>query len=142
MHVIILAPGPWKILAELEEREGKRCSLVDDLSDLGANYARTRAALVAKIKMVAREGPQKMPWVEVASSTDPKVYKFVAGDLRLYFCYADGAVLVCSSCAVKKTQKTERLRVEEAVKLLKRYKDAVARGAIKEYPEHDRIQNF
>lgn len=83
-----------------------------------------------------------MPWIEVASSTDPKVYKIVRGDLRLYFCFADGCVLVCSSCVVKKTQKTERQRVNEAIRLLKRYRDAVANGSITEYPEHDRIQNL
>ncbi|HBS54581.1 MAG TPA: hypothetical protein DEA38_02480 [Stenotrophomonas sp.] len=142
MHVIILAPGPWKILAELEEREGRRCSLIDDLAELGPNYSRTRAGLIAAIQMVAKDGPHKLPWIEVASSTDPKVYKFVRGDLRLYFCFADGAVLICSSCAVKKTQKTERKRVDEAIRLLNRYKEAVATGAITEYPEHDRIQNI
>ena len=140
MDVIILAPGPWKILAELEVREnGKRCSVIDDMKGLGANYTKSRAGLVYALEQFAKEGPANNRWIEPASSTDPKVYKFVKGDLRLYFVHADGAVIVCSGCVVKKSQKTDKKSVRPALLLHKRYTDAVSKQDIREIRDHEHL---
>lgn len=142
LQVLVLAPGPWKIVAELENRNGVNCSVIDDMKSLGSNYQRSRAGLIAAIEMVAKEGHTNKPWIETASSTNPRVYKFVKGDLRLYFCFADGRVLVCSCCAIKKTQRTEKPFVAAALDLLERYKSAVAGNELQEIEGYDRIRKL
>lgn len=141
MRLLVLVPGPWKIVAELEQRGSPRCSVIDDILGLGANYARMRAGLVAQLQMVAKEGVANRPWIEVASSTDPKVYKIVKGDLRLYFIFVDGCVLLCSRCAVKKTQKTERKHVRHALRAHDRYRRAVDAQELVEEREHEKMED-
>jgi len=141
VDLLVLVAGPWKVVAELEERSGRRCSVLDDIMALGANYARVRAGLLAQIQMAAKEGPLGKPWIEPASSTDPRVYKFVKGDLRLYFLYAEGRMLLCSRCIVKKTRKTEKQHIQHALGVWQRYRQAVETNTLKEVSEHDHLDH-
>jgi len=134
MRLLILcpgSPGKWKIVAPLEvqaassnEDEDCHCPLVRQLQDYVTQYKACVSGFVKLFEYAVTKvnGPHGLlkEWFHLVDSAE-EIYEFVKGDLRLFCFIGDGAVVVCSSVALKRRRKADPQEVAKAVRLKKSY---------------------
>lgn len=123
----LLKPGKttaWSFYAICESDEA--CSLVTWLNSLPKNLSASKNRLLAIIDKAATDahGPQLLP-VEISHNVNDKhsIYEFIAGKLRLLWFYSpsEKKVIVCPTGFRKKSQKTPRKYIDEAIRAKKAY---------------------
>jgi len=144
MRLLIIRLGRWKVLAplvshETENTNSECCPLSDQLRLFhSGNYRASVAGLVKLIEICAEKGPRGLSdsLFHLADRTE-KIYEFIKGDLRLFCFVGDGAVVVCSTAAIKKKRTSDKQEVSRAVRLKEAYFLAKSSNKIEEITGDD-----
>lgn len=140
MLLLPIKSGTWKIYAFCE-KDG-RCQVLSFLGGLNLKYHGSRSRLFAILSRASTEhlGPNQFP-VEMShlASNKEKIYEFIAGDLRLLWFYSphEKRVIICSAAYLKKTQKTDKKLIANAIEIQKQYSLAYQDGNISILVEED-----
>lgn len=81
------------------------------------------------LERVAAEGPPRN--TEVSHKIQGDIWEFIKGRLRVFWFYDKGKVVVCTHGMVKKTQKTPRNEIQQAVQWHQAYMAARDAGQLK-----------
>ena len=128
--------GKWKVVAPVTVVDGAEvCELSLELQRFEDDRQTMAAALgLHEVwKRIDVTGPRALG-VSLYHQVDEKhgIYEFVKGRLRvLCFEASTGAICVCACIFVKKTQKTPKGHVSQAIALQKSYEKAAAERLIK-----------
>lgn len=124
MILIPIKREKWKVFAYC--RSERSCDLLEQISNIDQKYSASCRRLFAIIDKIASEhqGPLLLP-DDISHQIDKQnqIYEFIAGKLRLLWFYSphERKVIICTNFFMKKTQKTPRRKIEEAINIKKRY---------------------
>lgn len=125
MRLLVLEAGRWTVTAIQEHRvDGEfTCRFNDSLEELGPNYERSLAGLIAMLGKFSEHGT-KMLNDGICHEIDEseKIFEFIKGDLRLLWFYGKGnKIIICSHCFIKKGRKTPTDEKAIAIRLKNEY---------------------
>lgn len=109
--------------------------LLDFFEGLGPNLEKDMDHMLQLLERVAAEGPPRN--TEVSHKIQGEIWEFIKGRLRVFWFYDKGRVVVCTHGMVKKTQKTPRNEVQQAVRLHQAYMAAREAGRLEIEEEHN-----
>jgi len=95
-----------------------RCELLEFLNALGANYQASRNALFALFDRISVDGPIRD--TEKSHKLND-VWEFIEGDLRVFYFYDRGRLIICTHGIIKKGKKTKKRDIRHAEKLREEY---------------------
>lgn len=130
--------GKWKVVAPVTLVDGVEvCELAAELKvfeDEDQTYA-SAIGLKEVWKRIEVTGPRSLG-VSLYHQVDADhgIYEFVKGRLRvLCFEASSGAICVCACIFLKKSQKTPKKHVRQAISLQRSYEEAAAERLVKIY---------
>jgi hypothetical protein len=136
MHLLVLERGRFEVLAVADAgpasgATGGSSEVVNFLLEGDPNFVSSARGMLGLFQRYAQAGRQKLP-AAVFHEADRSagVWQFIKGRLRVFCFIDDGAVVVLTHGAVKKSQKADRSEVEKAGRLRAAYLAAKAAGAI------------
>lgn len=121
MKLQLLAQGKWTVTATIcGTGAGAACQAVDFLDSLHAQYHASRDGIFALIEHVSNsaESPDRLG-DKLCHEVDKneKIFEFIKGDLRLLWFYAGvGKIIICHCGLIKKTRKTPKQNVKNAIR--------------------------
>ena len=108
------------------------CETIDFLRDVEKTYKASADGLFDILNRVSTNGLEPLPdSLSHLVDRKEKIYEFIKGHLRLfYFKGHDNLLVICTSVAIKKTQKVDKKQVDLAVRLKLEYLQSVKDGTI------------
>jgi len=127
MNLILLAPGRYQIYAACSDRG--ECRLLSFLNELEGKFQDQADRMLNFLARVADEGPPRN--TDLCHQIQDDIWQFESGKLRVLWFYGRGrGVIVCSHGFPKTTQKTPKRHINQAIQVLRRYLQDVAKGDI------------
>ena len=134
MKILRIQKGLYEVGAAIHERRGGalECRLLEQLGSLEASFEASGRRLMVYMETLAMLGPVSFSSDQLHLVDAPnKIYELIAGRLRLLFFYGSpGRLVICSHLFVKKSQKTPKAEVEEAVRIKRQFASDTANNAI------------
>lgn len=140
MDLKVLFPSKWQIVSPIVDAQLQLSSFESFLNDCekDGSYAGCLAGLLAMMERHSEHGhtifnAKQCHYV----SQDEKIYQYIKGPLRLLWFEAKGRIIVCVHAYKKKSQKTPKDIINEAIRVKKKYLEADAAGRINLIKEED-----
>ena len=129
MELTVLYSDKYKIAGVSADGE---CQAYEFLVTLEANYKSSGDGLFELLDRVSKSGLQDIPTtLSHIVDKEEKIYEFIKGDLRLfYFKGLDNYLVICTSAAIKKSQKVDDKHVNKAIKFKNQYFQSVKDGTL------------
>jgi len=97
----------------------QECYLIDFLNELEANYDANRDGLYALFDFTVDKGFELIRSKSVFLRDG--VFRVREGNLRVFWFYDEGKVIVCTHGIIKKKQKTDKGDLDYAIEVKRRY---------------------
>lgn len=112
--------------------ESLECRLHEQHASLEVTFGASGRRLFAYLDLLSKNGPSFFSSDQLHLVDAPnKIYEFVAGRLRLLFFFgAPGRVVICSHMFVKKSQKTPKDEILDAVRWKKKFESETSRQTV------------
>jgi mRNA-degrading endonuclease RelE of RelBE toxin-antitoxin system len=94
------------------------CELLEFLNSLGANYEATKRSLLALFDKISLQGPLRN--TEKSHKLND-IWEFIQGDLRIFYFYDKGRLIICTHGVIKRGRKIKRGDIERAENLREEY---------------------
>ena len=134
---MILVPikiDKWHIFAYC--RSDRSCDFLEWIAKLDTKNQKSWEKLLAILDMIAKmpQGPSRLPDA-ICHQIDKEnqIYEFIAGRLRLLWFYSskERKVIICTNAFMKKSRKTPKKEIKQAVAIKKRYIEEQRKQSIK-----------
>lgn len=128
--------GRYKVLGTMEQ---DTCPALEFLLEDEANTRASRNGLLLMLQHVAANGFDGIPaaWSHEVNK-DEGIYEFIKGPLRLfYFKGVGNSIAVCTGGIRKKTKKVDKPSVDYAIRMKKKYWDALDKGSLEIIKDED-----
>jgi len=97
----------------------QKCHLIDFLNELEANYDADRDSLYALFDFTVDKGFELIK--NKSALLRDGVFRVREGNLRVFWFYDEGKIIVCTHGIIKKKQKADKEDVKYAIQLRKKY---------------------
>lgn len=116
--------GSYAIFAACDSRD--RCMLLDFFNGLGPNLEKDMHRMLGLLEEVAANGPPRN--TVVCHKIQGDIWEFIKGRLRVFWFADEGRIIVCTHGIIKKSNKTPKEDIAQAVRIHEQYRTARKRG--------------
>lgn len=134
MKLKILAEDQYIISAIMSD---DLCPIEDSFTRSDSNYKKNYIGLLDMLGRAAKSGLQQFSSEQShLINSDPKIFEFIRGKLRLIYFHGRGnMIVVCTEIIVKKTQKSDTRVVNKAIKAYEDYFESIKKDSLIEVRE-------
>lgn len=113
------------------------CPIEDSFTRSDSNYEKNYIGLLDMLDRAAKCGLQQFSSEQShLINSDPKIFEFIRGKLRLIYFHGKGnMIVVCTEIIVKKTQKSNKKVVNKAISAYKEYFESIKKDSLIEVRE-------
>ncbi|TKB08617.1 hypothetical protein [Desulforhopalus sp. IMCC35007] len=113
-------------------------------NELNPKYRGSLKGLFAILSLVAttQAGPTLLPKEKShEANKKEKIFEFIAGDLRLFWFYAEHQrkVIICGCQHIKKTKKANKLEIDRIIKIKNGYAESYKAGNLTYFDDEGKI---
>lgn len=131
MRLLPLISERWTVLAP--GNGPNDCPVLEFLKERQSNEKASVRGMRALFRRYACEGRAGLTTDQFhLANKEERIWEFVKGRIRIY-CFedSDGALVILTHGAIKKTQKTARENLKKAVSIRDAYEDAKRKGKVR-----------
>lgn len=127
MRIKRVRESTWQVLALCAFRGD--CPLLDFLTGLEGNLQRDGRRVLQLLERVSQYGPPRN--TDICHQVGDGIWEFIQGRIRILWFYDKGKMILCTHGFVKKSQKTPRADLEQALRQRRAYELAASQGHIR-----------